>query len=72
MTQGRLSLLAVLQRTTAREVAARCQVSPTRVSEWASGLCLPALASRERLARIYGIRVEAWRVAPVASFGRLR
>lgn len=61
-SQGRRSLLAVLQRTTAREVAARCRVSPSRVSEWASGLTSPSPDARRALERAYGISVPSWDV----------
>lgn len=60
MTQGRRSLLALLQLTSGREVAARCHVSPSSVSQWASGNKNPAKATRESLERQYGIRAESW------------
>ncbi len=57
---ARLSLLAVLQRTAAREVAARCRVSPSRVSEWASGRSRPTVGARAVLEQSYGIAAAGW------------
>lgn len=62
MTRGRDSLLAVLMLTTGREVAARCRVSPSRVSEWASGRCRPSPRARAALERAYGISAGSWAV----------
>lgn len=59
MTRGRRSLLALLQRLPAREVAARCQVTPSAVSRWASGEKSPSLASREMLREHCGVTWEA-------------
>jgi hypothetical protein len=60
MTWGRRLLLAVLQRTTAREVAARCDVSPSCVSEWMSGIKRPSMRTRAKLEAIYGIGSGTW------------
>lgn len=60
MTRGRRLLLAVLQRTTAAEIAARCGVAPSNVSRWVGGLSTPADVPRARLAGIYGIPCGAW------------
>jgi transcriptional regulator with XRE-family HTH domain len=62
MTEGRRALLSIGQRTTAREVAARCRVSPSRVSEWLSGRCRPSERAREALERTsgYGIPASSW------------
>jgi hypothetical protein len=68
MTYGQRSLLAVLQRTTAREVAARCDVSPSCVSEWLAGIKRPGVHSRAVLARVYGISAYAWDAAPVHRY----
>lgn len=59
-TRGRRSLIALLQITTGREIAARCRVSPSCVSEWAGGTKSPGPASRAKLASLYGIAVESW------------
>jgi transcriptional regulator with XRE-family HTH domain len=60
LTYGRRSLLALLQRTTAREVAARCRVAPSCVSEWQSGIKRPCRRARAMLATVYGISAESW------------
>jgi len=57
---GRRALVALLQVTTCTEVAARCGVAKSRVSEWASGLTTPSLEPRARLSQIYGISPSAW------------
>lgn len=57
---GRRALLVLLQRTQGRFVAARCGVSPSCVSEWASGRKKPCARSRTALQANYGIPVEAW------------
>jgi hypothetical protein len=59
-TRGRRSLIALLQITTGREVAARCRVSPSCVSEWAGGTKSPGPASRAKLAELYGINPASW------------
>jgi ribosome-binding protein aMBF1 (putative translation factor) len=60
MTLGRRALLNVLQRTVGVEVAARCRVSPSCVSEWASGQARPSKRAQRALERIYGIAESAW------------
>jgi transcriptional regulator with XRE-family HTH domain len=57
---GRRSLLAVLQRTSAREVAARCGVVPSCVSSWVNGTRRPCERARAVLASVYGISVGSW------------
>jgi transcriptional regulator with XRE-family HTH domain len=63
---ARRSLLALLQRTTAREIAARCDVAPSRVSEWVSGITQPSPTARQRLEHSYGIRSDSWLYAYTA------
>lgn len=65
-SQGRRLLLAVLQRTSAREVAARCRVAHSCVSEWSSGDAAPSQRPRLSLAEIYGIPRDAWERLPSA------
>lgn len=60
MTRGRRLLLALLQITTAREVAARCRVTPSCVSKWVSGEKTPGPRARVKIADLYGIAPEAW------------
>lgn len=60
MTYGQRVLLAVLQRTHLVDVAARCDVAPSRVSEWMSGIYRPSPRSRARLLANYGIPLAAW------------
>lgn len=62
MSRGRRLLIALLQLTSARHVAARCAVYPQRVTDWVNGHRVPCSSARERLARNYGIGVEAWDV----------
>jgi hypothetical protein len=57
---ARLSLLALLQITSGREIAARCGVHPSRVTEWAAGRTTPSSIPRQRLWTIYGIRPNGW------------
>lgn len=64
---GRRSLIALLQITTGREVAARCGVAPSRVSEWVSGLTRPSESSRARLWACYGISPNSWGDTTVSS-----
>jgi hypothetical protein len=61
---GRRSLLAVLQRTSAREVAARCGVVPSCVSSWVNGACRPSARARAVLASVYGITASSWDPPP--------
>lgn len=60
MTRGRRLLLALLQITTAREVAARCRVSPTSLSFWSSGYNTPGPTNRAKLRDLYGIPPDSW------------
>ena len=60
MTPGRRALIALMQVTSGREIAARAGVAPSRVSEWGSGLTAPSIEPRMRLWRIYGISPSAW------------
>lgn len=60
MISGRRSLLAVLQCTTAREVAARCGVVSSCVTRWVSGAATPSDVPRALLESIYGISQGAW------------
>lgn len=73
LTYGRRLLLAVLGRTTACDVAARCRVPRRCVSHWAAGTCKPRMAARQMLQRNYRIPVEAWDSPLVTGAGdRLR
>jgi transcriptional regulator with XRE-family HTH domain len=60
MTEGRRQLIAVLQRTQARYVAARCRVTPSAVSLWVAGIRRPSERSKIQLAVNYGIPMAAW------------
>lgn len=60
LSRGRRSLIAVLQRTTARELAARCRVAKQTVSDWLRGRAKPSRDARLALERLYGIRAAAW------------
>jgi hypothetical protein len=60
MTRGRRSLIAILQRTTAREVAIRCRVSKQAVSNWQHGFKKPSAAARSMLQANYGISPNTW------------
>lgn len=62
-TSGRQLLLVVIARSSAREVAARCRVHESRVSQWASGVTRPSAPARCTLAIVYGILPASW-VAP--------
>jgi len=66
MSRGRKLLLAILQVTTAADVAARCRVCHPVVSEWASGLKSPSRASRRCLESNYGIPYGSWDIAFVS------
>lgn len=59
-TRGRRLLLAVLQRTKARTVAARVDVSAGAVSRWASGRGVPSPPARARLEAAFGIPAASW------------
>jgi len=60
MTRGRLALIKILQRTTARDVAARCKVTPCRVSSWLAGDSRPNDTARVALEANYRIVASAW------------
>lgn len=60
LSRGRRLLIALLQRTTARDVAARCRVYPQRVTDWASGYRSPNPTARRMLELNYGLPVNAW------------
>lgn len=60
MLTGRRLLIAVLQRTTGREVAARCHVHETSVGKWLAGLTTPSVEHRRQLAAMYRIPPSAW------------
>lgn len=60
MTEGRRALLAVLQITKGRFVAARVPCARSRVSEWASGRTTPSARARAKLFASYGIAPESW------------
>lgn len=64
MTRGRRSLIAVLQRTTEREVGARCAVTKQAVSAWVCGVKTPGDPARLRLEAAYGIAAGAWDASP--------
>lgn len=60
MTPARRELLAVLQRTSAREVATRCRVTRPRVSKWTAGITRPSKRARQVLESCYGIAAAGW------------
>jgi len=72
MTLGRRSLLAVLQRTTARELAARCRVAKQTVSDWVNGHRKPNHSARLALQHLYGISARAWDAPSAAPSGDRR
>lgn len=69
ITRGRRCLLAVLQRTSELEVAARVGVGQPAVSKWASGLRTPGDPARQKLEQLYGIARRAWDAAPALPSG---
>lgn len=69
ITRGRKLLIAVLQVTTERDVAARCGVYQQRVSDWSSGVCKPLPAARAALERNYGIPASSWDIPFVTAMG---
>lgn len=69
ITRGRRLLGAVLQVTTATDVAARCGVYQQRVSDWASGIYTPSPDARRMLERNYRIPYCSWDMPFVTSFG---
>lgn len=62
MTARRM-LIAILQRTSAREMALRLGVSESRVSRWLQGE-EPCAAIRVKLAQIYRVPLQAWQTSP--------
>lgn len=71
MMDARRSLLALLQRLSAREVAARCQVDASTVSRWAAGEVAPSERARRMLAQHCGIAPETpWDSRRVRSSAR--
>jgi transcriptional regulator with XRE-family HTH domain len=60
MTRGRRSLIAVLQRTSAVYVAARCGVTKQAVSAWQQGFAKPSAAARSMLEANYRISRSSW------------
>jgi transcriptional regulator with XRE-family HTH domain len=60
MTTGRRALVALLQRTSGRFVAARIRVTASTVSRWASGQRTPSVAARRALFVTYGIPLHSW------------
>jgi transcriptional regulator with XRE-family HTH domain len=71
LSPARRSLIALLQVTCGREVAARCGIHPSQVSLWLSGLTAPSDVPRLRLWRIYGISPDSWQ-RPVVNLTRVR
>lgn len=70
LTYGRRALWALLQRTPQLEVALRCGVVKSCVSEWLSGRKRPSPYAARRLHDLYGIAPNAW--GPCPSAGRRR
>jgi ribosome-binding protein aMBF1 (putative translation factor) len=60
ITRGQRLLLALCNITTRAEIAARCDVSLSCVSEWLSGDARPSQRAAERLESIYGIKLTSW------------
>jgi len=60
MSRGRRLLIALLNITTARDVAARVRSSKQRVADWSSGHRSPRQQARELLEQNYGIPRGAW------------
>lgn len=60
LSRGRRLLIALLQRTTAREVAARCRVYPQRIADWLSGYRVPNERAKQALDTNFGIPTDAW------------
>lgn len=69
MSRGRRLLIAVLQRTSATDIAARLDVHRQRVSDWVSGVRSPCPESRQCLESNYGIPVRSWDIQFVSQFG---
>lgn len=58
--RARRLLLAVVQHTRQREVAARCRVHKSQVTRWLTGDQTPGPFARAVLASCYRIPVDAW------------
>lgn len=61
-TQGHVLLAALLTRTTASAIAARCGVTPSTVSNWANLNRMPGADAQHALLYEYGIAPAAWAV----------
>jgi transcriptional regulator with XRE-family HTH domain len=59
---GRRFLLSIIQRTTQREIAARCRVAPSTVTAWVRGDYKPGKFPRWALERSYEIPASSWDV----------
>lgn len=60
MTEGRAALIRALQRISAKEVAIRCRVSPSRVSKWVGGVATPSEEAKRTLESNLGIPCDSW------------
>lgn len=58
--KGRALLVAILQRTKAHFVAARCRVTSPAVSQWVTGWRKPGVWARRALDISYGIPADSW------------
>jgi transcriptional regulator with XRE-family HTH domain len=72
LTYGRRVLWKLCQRTTQREVALRCGVVKSCVSEWLSGAARPSRTSAARMQALYGIAPNAWGPPPSSGWQRHR
>lgn len=66
-SDGARQLVSVLQRTTRVYIAARVGVHPSEVSRWTSGERIPTARHRAALHANYGIPVESWTLAALAT-----
>lgn len=69
LTRGRKLLIAVLQRTTETDVAARCCVHQSNVSRWANGTQTPSTEARCALEANYKIPATSWDLQSVSRLG---
>lgn len=60
MSRGRRLLIALLNITTARDVAARLRVQHPCIANWSSGYRSPNERARVMLEQNYGIPRDAW------------